>query len=55
MAISLPFTDSDFSATDTATIDWGDGTADDPDVSAAAVTPPSGPTPAMVTGSHGKF
>jgi hypothetical protein len=38
VSISLPFTDSNPSATDTAVVDWGDGRSGSPDTSAGTIT-----------------
>ncbi len=45
--IELPFTDTNTSGTDSATIDWGDG-----NTATGTIVPASGSNPAYVTGSY---
>jgi hypothetical protein len=52
VSINLPFTDTGSSTGYTATIDWGDGTADSPDTSTVTPTAPSGTTPGTVAATH---
>jgi uncharacterized delta-60 repeat protein len=47
--VTMSFTDTDPAATHTGTINWGDGTTGDPDITPVTVTEPSGSTPGTFT------
>jgi hypothetical protein len=52
VSISVPFTDTDPTATHTATIDWGDENGGPPDTSAGTVTESDGSTPGTAAFSN---